>query len=67
MRFPPHLEERGSSERALNMQPYLDVMMMQLTADSPKQTSIYFIPFYRKGVYIEGYYMKYSHVTSKPT
>lgn len=43
MRFPPHLE--GSSKRALNMQLCLDVMMMQFMEDSPKQTSIYLIPY----------------------
>jgi len=48
------------------MQPYLDVMMLQLTERSPKQTSIYFHPYQREGVYTE-IYMKYSHVTSKPT
>lgn len=35
----------GSSKRDLKMQPYLDMMMMQLTEHSPKQNSIYFIPY----------------------
>lgn len=43
MRFSSHPEMR-SSKRTLNAEPCLDVMMMQLKEDRPKQTSIYFIP-----------------------